>query len=119
MQGPETTKGARTGLMRVEESQQIARALCTFVFAVPELEVIESRVELAPGVAFGRHRHPGEEVVHVLEGWMEYQLEDEPPMTLKAGDVLLIPAGTIHRARNVAAVTERNSPRMSGTEMPR
>ena len=32
---------------------------------------------------------------------MEYQLGDEPPMTLKAGDVLFIPAGTIHRAKNL------------------
>lgn len=89
--------------MRVKESQQIARALCTFVFAVPEPEVIEARVELAAGLGFGRHRHPGEEIVHVLEGWMEYQLEDEPPMTLEAGDVLFIPAGTIHRAKNVGS----------------
>ena len=87
--------------MRLEKSQQTARALFTFVFAVPEPEVIEARVELAPGVAFGRHRHPGEEIIHVLEGWLEYQIEDQLPVTLKAGDVLFIPAGTIHRAKNV------------------
>ncbi|HLN97625.1 MAG TPA: cupin domain-containing protein [Pyrinomonadaceae bacterium] len=89
--------------MRFEKSQQTARALFTFVFAVPEPEVIEARVELAPGMAFGRHRHPGEEIVHVLEGWLEYQLDDQPPVTLKAGDVLFIPAGTIHRAKNVGS----------------
>lgn len=87
--------------MRLEKSQQTACALFTFVSAVPEPEVIEVRVELAPGVAFGRHRHPGEEIIHVLEGWLEYQIEDQPPVTLKAGDILFIPAGTIHRAKNL------------------
>lgn len=89
--------------MRVEKSQQTASALFTFVFAVPEREVVQARVELAPGVAFGRHRHPGEEIVYVLEGSLEYQLEDQPPVTLKAGDVLSIPAGTIHTAKNVGS----------------
>jgi quercetin dioxygenase-like cupin family protein len=32
---------------------------------------------------------------------LEYQLEGKPPVTLKAGEVLFIPAGTIHSARNV------------------
>ena len=59
------------------------------------------RVELDPGVAFGRHSHPGEEIVYVLEGALEYQVEGKPPVTLKPGGVLFIPAGTIHAARNV------------------
>ena len=54
-----------------------------------------------PGVAFGRHSHPGAEVVYVLEGTLEYQLDGEPPVTLKAGEALFIPSGTIHAARNV------------------
>jgi gentisate 1,2-dioxygenase len=31
----------------------------------------------------------------------EYTVQGKPPATLKAGDVLFIPAGTIHSARNV------------------
>jgi quercetin dioxygenase-like cupin family protein len=61
-------------------------------------------VELGPGVAFGRHRHAGEEIVYVLEGSLEYELEGKPPVTLGAGDVLFISAGTIHTARNVGSV---------------
>jgi len=52
-------------------------------------------------VAAPRHTHPGEEIIYVLEGTLEYQVEGQPPKTLKAGDVLFIPAGTIHSARNV------------------
>jgi len=36
----------------------------------------------------------------VLEGTLEYQVEGKPPMTFKAGEVLFIPAGTVHAARN-------------------
>ncbi len=34
---------------------------------------------------------------------MEYEVQGKPPMTLKAGEVLFIPAGTIHAARNVGS----------------
>jgi quercetin dioxygenase-like cupin family protein len=64
-------------------------------------EVIQVLVEFAPGVAFPAHSHPGEELVYVTEGSIEYALEGRPPVTLKAGDVLFIPAGTIHAAKNV------------------
>ena len=69
---------------------------------VPGREVIQVRVELAPGVSFGRHWHPGEEVIYMLEGTLEYEVDGKPPVTLKAGDVLFIPARTIHAARNPA-----------------
>lgn len=64
-------------------------------------EVIQARVEIDPGVTAAKHRHPGEEIVYVLEGTLEYQVEDQPPVTLKAGDVLFIPAGAAHSAKNV------------------
>lgn len=70
---------------------------------VPGREAIQVRVELDPGVTFGRHRHPGEEIIYVLSGSWEYQVEGRPPMTLRAGEVLFIPAGTIHSARNVGS----------------
>jgi quercetin dioxygenase-like cupin family protein len=71
--------------------------------SVPGREVVQVRVDLDPGVAFGKHRHPGEEIIYVIEGSLEYEVEGKPPMTLKAGEVLFIPAGTIHAARNVGS----------------
>lgn len=68
---------------------------------IPGREVVQARVDIAPGSLAARHSHPGEEIVYVLEGSLEYQLDGKPPVTLKAGDVLFIPAGTIHSARNV------------------
>ena len=73
--------------------------------STPEREAIQVRVDLAPGVAFGKHTHPGEEIIYVLEGALEYEVEGKPPVTLKAGDVLFIPAGAVHSARNVGNVT--------------
>lgn len=66
----------------------------------PGREVIQVRVELEPGVSFGRHTHPGEEIIYMLEGVLEYEVEGRPTVRLKAGEVLFIPAGTVHAARN-------------------
>jgi quercetin dioxygenase-like cupin family protein len=66
-------------------------------------EVVQVRVDIDPGVAFPKHKHPGEEIVYVLEGSLEYQVEGKPPVTLKAGDVLFIPAGAVHAAKNVGS----------------
>ena len=64
-------------------------------------EVIQVRIDFSSGSKFGKHSHPGEEVIYVLEGVIEYEVEGKPPVTLKAGDVLFIPAGKIHAAKNV------------------
>jgi quercetin dioxygenase-like cupin family protein len=69
--------------------------------SVPGQETVQARIDFKPGAAFGKHTHPGEEVIYVLEGTFEYEVEGKPPVTLKAGDVLFIPAGTIHAAKNV------------------
>ena len=66
-------------------------------------EVVQVRVDLAPGMAFPPHRHPGEEIAFVIEGLLEYRLEGRPPVTLKTGEALFIPAGTVHSAKNVGS----------------
>jgi quercetin dioxygenase-like cupin family protein len=71
--------------------------------SVPGREVVQVLVAFAPGVVAPRHSHPGEEIVYEVEGSLEYRLEGQPPVTLKAGEVLFIPAGTIHEVRNVGS----------------
>jgi quercetin dioxygenase-like cupin family protein len=70
---------------------------------VPGREAVQVRIDFAPGAAFPRHTHPGEEIIYVLEGSLEYRVEGKSPVTLKAGEVLFIPAGTIHAAKNVGS----------------
>ena len=64
-------------------------------------EVVQNRVDISPQAPAFKHTHPGEGVIYVLEGSLEYQVEGKPPTTLNAGDVLLVPAETIHAVRNV------------------
>jgi quercetin dioxygenase-like cupin family protein len=64
-------------------------------------EVIQVLVEFDPGVASPKHSHPGVEVAYVTDGTLEYQLEGQPTVTLKAGESLYIPAGTAHVAKNI------------------
>ena len=72
--------------------------------SVPGREVVQVRIDIAAGVTAAKHNHPGEEIVYVIEGSLEYELEGKPPVTLKAGDVLFIPAGVFHSAKNVGNV---------------
>ena len=96
---------AATGLaLHVAQAQQVGARridLQRHDLSVPGREVVQTIVELAPGTTAPRHTHPGEEIIYVLEGTWEYTVEGKPPVTLKAGEVLFIPAGTIHSARNV------------------
>jgi quercetin dioxygenase-like cupin family protein len=71
--------------------------------SAPGREVIQVRVDLDPGVTFPLHSHPGEEIIYVLEGEWEYQVEGKGAMRLKAGEVLFIPAGVKHGAKNVGS----------------
>src|SRR5260370_29574018 len=71
--------------------------------SAPGREVVQVRVDFDPGYVAPGHTHPGEEIIYVLEGRLEYQIEGKPPATYKAGDVLFIPAGTIHTAKNVGS----------------
>ena len=92
--------------LRVVHSQQTAikrTELQRHDLSTPGREVVQVRVDFPSGVAIPKHRHPGEEVAYVLEGTLEYQLEGQPPVTLKAGEVLFVPAGTVHTAENVGS----------------
>ena len=65
--------------------------------------VVQARAEFQPGVASGRHTHPGEEAGYVLEGQVEVIIDGKPKLTLKAGDAFFIPAGAIHEGKNVGS----------------
>lgn len=69
--------------------------------SAPGREVVQAIVAIDPGVTAARHSHPGEEIVYVLAGELEYRLEGRAPVVLRQGDVLFIPAGTVHTAKNV------------------
>lgn len=66
-------------------------------------EVVQVRVDFDPGYTAPRHTHFGEEIIYVLEGTLEYRIDGQPSRTVKPGDVLFVPAGIPHSAKNVGA----------------
>ena len=60
-------------------------------------------MEIGPEAPAFRHKHPGEEVIYVLKGTLEYDIDGQAPITVNAGDSLTVPADTIHAVRNVGS----------------
>jgi quercetin dioxygenase-like cupin family protein len=71
--------------------------------SAPGREVIQARVDMDPGVTLPMHWHHGEEIVYVLEGTWEFQVEGKGKQTLKTGDVAFVPTGVKHGAKNVGS----------------
>jgi quercetin dioxygenase-like cupin family protein len=59
-----------------------------------ELRVL--RTVYPPGAANSKHYHTSHVVFYILEGSGVWQEEGQPPVTLKAGDTLLVKPGTVH-----------------------
>ncbi|HEU0283801.1 MAG TPA: cupin domain-containing protein [Sphingomicrobium sp.] len=62
-------------------------------------ESLQALVSFAPGSSFPPHKHPGEEIIYVTQGTIEYEVNGKL-ITVKAGEVLFIPYGVVHAARN-------------------
>ncbi|WP_243636367.1 cupin domain-containing protein [Flavobacterium aquariorum] len=89
---PNDALAQQSGIKRTELQRQD--------LSVSGREAIQVRIDFEAGAAFGKHSHPGEEIIYVLAGSLEYEVEGSLPVTLKAGNVLFIPAGQIHAAKN-------------------
>jgi quercetin dioxygenase-like cupin family protein len=69
--------------------------------SVPGREVIQNRVDIAPEAPPIRHWHPGEEIIYVLEGTLEYEIDGQSPTRVSAREALMVPAEADHAVRNV------------------
>jgi quercetin dioxygenase-like cupin family protein len=112
----------------VAQSPGLTRTLVTKGdVSVPNREAVIARVEIAPGGVAGWHTHPGDEISYVSEGEMTLMLAGQPPRKVVAGEGFVIPAGTIHNARNDGArpvslvgvyVVEKGKPLASAASSP-
>jgi oxalate decarboxylase/phosphoglucose isomerase-like protein (cupin superfamily) len=60
-------------------------------------------VVLAPGKGHERHNHPGaEEIIYVLSGEGQQMVDDQPPITVRAGASIYIPADVYHSTLNTS-----------------
>jgi len=62
-------------------------------------ESLQALVTFAPGSSFPRHKHPGEELIYVTQGTIEYEVAGKW-VTVKAGEALFVADGVVHAARN-------------------
>jgi quercetin dioxygenase-like cupin family protein len=69
--------------------------------SIPGREMIQARVDIEPSSPPIRHFHPGEEIIVVLEGSLEYQIDGQETKVYNTGEALTVPAGVIHAVRNV------------------
>ena len=89
---------------RRRRSRELSAPISSGTISAPRGARSSRCASISPqGLRFPKHSHPGEEIVYVIEGVLEYQLDGKPPVTLKAGEVLFIPAGTLHAAKNVGS----------------
>lgn len=70
--------------------------------SIPGRETVQARIDFPPGSLAPRHRHPGEEIIYILAGPLEYQVAGGDWRRYDTGEVLFIPAGTVHAARNTS-----------------
>ncbi len=58
-------------------------------------------VVLAPGKGHDRHNHPGsEEIIFVMSGEGEQMIDDQPPIHVRPGASIYIPADVYHSTLN-------------------
>ena len=70
-------------------------------------EAVQAVATLQPGAESGRHTHPGEEVGYILEGTVTIEVQGKPAVMKKAGEGFIIPAGTVHNAKNASGAGAR------------
>jgi quercetin dioxygenase-like cupin family protein len=75
--------------------------------STPGREVVQAVAEIQPGGQSGRHTHPGEEVAYILEGTVVIEMDGKPAVSKTAGEGILIPAGTVHNAKNTGKTVAR------------
>lgn len=57
-----------------------------------------ARLILRKGAIVPRHSHENEQISYVVEGALRFWLGDEQEVTVRAGEVLVIPSNMPHRA---------------------
>jgi quercetin dioxygenase-like cupin family protein len=75
--------------------------------SAPGREVVQAIAEIQPGAQSGKHTHPGEEVAYILEGTVVIEMQGKTDVSKNAGEGILIPAGTVHNARNTGKMVAK------------
>ncbi|WP_420000000.1 cupin domain-containing protein [Streptomyces boninensis] len=69
--------------------------------SVPQATSTLGEVVINPNKGHDRHEHPdADEILYVIEGEGVQTVGDDPAFTVKAGDAIWIPKGTLHSTHN-------------------
>ena len=98
MTGSQQPADALAGKLKRTELQHKASS-------IPGREIVQVLTEIPCGVESGWHIHPGEEVGYILAGTVQMMIQDQPTLTLHAGDPFLMPPRTPHNALDVGPGT--------------
>ncbi len=66
-------------------------------------EAVVFMAEIPRGVVTGKHRHPGNELIYVLEGSYVLDVDGKGAIPLKAGDARHAPPGEVHAAKSLGS----------------
>ncbi len=58
--------------------------------------------ELAPGAASGKHSHPGDHFVYILEGSGTLEVEGKSPVSLEPGVTYYVAPQQVHEVKNAS-----------------
>ena len=91
---------------------QRAVALRTDITDIPTKEAHVITFSIAPpkpgaGGGGGKHFHPGDELVYVVEGAMTFEVDGQPPVTVKTGEAVRLPGKVPHRGFNAGTTDAR------------
>jgi quercetin dioxygenase-like cupin family protein len=73
------------------------------VSGVEGKEFVVFVADLPPGAVAGRHSHPGDEAIYMLQGALRFEPDGGQPFDLKVGQIAFNSAKQIHKATNVSS----------------
>ena len=95
------------GAWSAQQSEQPGSGFQPKAYFIMPLEKDPSRivrlqtVVIPAGAGNQFHRHPGDQWWAVQEGEVTYTIRGQAPRTMKPGDWVYVPRGTIHRNQNL------------------
>lgn len=96
---------ATIAVTRAQSPSEIKRTiLLTKALAAQGYNGVVGHGEVPPGLAAPRHFHHGDELVVLLEGEVEVEIDGAPSVRVKAGEAMHVETGRVHRPKSVGQV---------------
>ncbi|MCH8139917.1 MAG: cupin domain-containing protein [Proteobacteria bacterium] len=99
---------AVSGLEAAAQSEYKPKAEVETLFdgplvTVPGMQLVIKHFAVPPGFVGGKHFHPGQVFVYVLEGGFAVEMGEDAPLILKPGELFQEPLGGVMRGKNLSA----------------